>query len=621
MLNISPETVGNISLSGLGRQIVGSESEAYKKKLAEVTEAQNAMIASLEARKNRIDPGALALAAGFFAPTKTGTFGENLGLALGNLSKVQEQESANATNAAKMRYELAKSGLADEETMAKLGLSAVKSLTPKLTKLQQQVMAEGLDPNTPAGRQRLIMLQFLETATPEVKEYFYSTGKLPEGVAMPLSGAPAAPAKAGAPLPAPSGAPPVAPSGYGAFAREKQMEARATQEMKEFAAMSGLSLSDPSFATKFSSYKNNKDLIPVAARMGLNVDIPEDAAKVRAEMQRAEFIKTNPEVAKALATFGGDPLKPADLQKAQTMLTSERSMESKGDLKKYLLSFNGDPNKPEDLRRAAQMLKDDLALERESKTQTIKTAKLQAARLGQEITENTRAANMPAIAAAAQRSGVPLEPLNLPPGTTPKEAAAMRTEQLKEANKYITENITPYVNTIDQDITDLERAKALNSKLPGVGSLTFGIPGVGTVAKATTGAKAQYEEFDALASKAAAQNKIPNNPSVSNADLKFMERGAFNSDKERSSNDTIISFMIEQRKRDKDYYRFMSNYAAVNGKLGPTANRAWRDYADSNPITVRDSKGAIVLNPNRVTPEQFYSMPTTRYDAQGRPIQ
>jgi hypothetical protein len=620
MLNISPETVGNISLSGLGRQIVGAESESYRKKLDEVTQAQNAMIASLEARKNRIDPGALALAAGFFSPTKTGTFGENLGLALGNLSKVQEQESANATNAAKMRYELARSGLADEETMAKLGLSAVKSLTPKLTKLQQQVMAEGLDPNSVAGRNRLIQLQFLETAPEGVREYFYSTGRLPEGVAMPPSGAPAPPAEAGVPLPAPSGAPPVA-SGYGAYAQQKRLESQATQEMKEFAAMSGLSLSDPSFATKFSAYKNNKDLIPVAARMGLNVDIPEDAAKVRAEMQRAEFIKTNPEVAKALATFGGDPLKPADLQKAQKMLTSERTMGNMGKLSDYILANNLDPANPAHVRLAGEMYKRDMDLERQSKEQTIKTARLQAARLGQEINENARAGNVAGMAAAAQRAGVPFEPLNLPPGTTQKEFAAMRTEQLKEANKYITENITPYVNTVDTDISDLERAKALNAKLPGVGSLTFGIPGIGTVAKAATGAKAQYEEFDALASKAAAQNKIPNNPSVSNADLKFMERGVFNSDKERSSNDTIISFMVEQRRRDKDYYRFMSNYAAVNGKLGPTANRAWRDYVDANPITARDSKGNIVINPNRVTPEQFYSMPTTRYDAQGRPIQ
>ena len=598
MLNISPETVGNISLSGLGRRIVGSESDAYQKKLDEVTKAQNAMIAALDARKNRIDPGALALAAGFFSPTKTGTFGENLGLALGNLSKAQEQESTNSAAAAKMRYELARSGLADEETMAKLGLSAIKGLTPPMTALQRQVAAEGLDPTSVAGRQRLVLLQFLSTATPEVKDYFYSTGRLPEGVAMPTApsapkavpgeagaaGPPTAPAEMGATAPTQVSA----PSGYGDFAAQKLL---------------------------------NKELIPLAARMGKNLNVPAEAAEVRSQAQREAFNQANPEVAKALATFGGDPLKQADLARAQKMLTSERSMGNMGKLSDYILANNLDPANPAHVRLAGEMYKRDMDLERQSKEQTIKTARLQAARLGQEITENTRMGNMPGIAAAAQRAGVPLEPLNLPPGTTPKEAAAMRTEQLKEANKYITENITPYVNTVDTDISDLERAKALNAKLPGVGSLTFGIPGIGTVAKATTGAKAQYEEFDALASKAAAQNKIPNNPSVSNADLKFMERGVFNSDKERSSNDTIISFMVEQRRRDKDYYRFMSNYAAVNGKLGPTANRAWRDYVDANPITTRDSKGNIILNPNRITPEQFYSMPTTRYDAQGRPIQ
>jgi hypothetical protein len=594
MLNISPETVGNISLSGLGRRIVGSESEAYKQKLDEVTKAQNAMIAALDARKNRIDPGALALAAGFFAPTKTGTFGENLGLALGNLSKAQEQESTNAATAAKMRYELAQSGLANEETMAKLGLSAMKSLTPPMTALQKQVMSEGLDPNSVAGRQRLVLLQFLSTATPEVKEYFYSTGRLPEGVAMPTAPAapkvaPAAPGVAPEETSAPGQiAAPAPSSGYASFAQRKLVE---------------------------------KELLPLAARLGKDLNNPEDLKFVQAQAQRELFNKENPEVSKALATFGGDPLKQADLQKAQTMLSSERSLDKMGDLKKYILANNLDANNPAHLRLAGEMLKRDLALETESKVATLKNLRLQSAKLGQEITENTRNGDVGGIAAAAKRAGVPFEPLSFPAGTTPKEAAAIRTKQLEESNKYITENITPNVNTVDEDIANLERAKALNAKLPGVGSLTFGIPGIGTLAKATTGAKAQYEVFDGLASKAAAQNKIPNNPSVSNADLKFMERGVFNSDKERSSNDTIISFMIEQRKRDKDYYRFMSNYAAVNGKLGPTANRAWRDYADSNPITTRDSKGDVVLNPNRVTPEQFYSMPTTRYDAQGRPIQ
>jgi hypothetical protein len=398
------------------------------------------------------------------------------------------------------------------------------------------------------------------------------------------AGPPTAPAEMGATAPTQVSA----PSGYGDFAAQKLL---------------------------------NKELIPLAARMGKNLNVPAEAAEVRSQAQREAFNQANPEVAKALATFGGDPLKQADLARAQKMLTSERSMGNMGKLSDYILANNLDPANPAHVRLAGEMYKRDMDLERQSKEQTIKTARLQAAKLGQEIAENTRTGNVAGNAAVAARAGVPLEPSNLPPNITQKEFAAMRTEQLKEANKYITENITPYVNTVDTDISDLERAKALNQKLQNVGSLAYQIPGIATVAKATSGQKAQYEVFDSLASKAAAQNKIPNNPSVSNADLKFMERGVFNSDKERSSNDTIISFMIEQRKRDKDYYRFMSNYAAVNGKLGPNANRAWRDYADSNPITIRDSKGDVVLNPNRMTPEQFYSMPVTRYDANGRPIQ
>jgi len=558
MLNVDPKQAGEMSLSGLGRRIVGSESEDYKRKLDEVTKAQNAMIAALDARKNRIDPGALALAAGFFAPTKTGTFGENLGLALGNLSKAQEQESTNAAAAAKMRYELAKSGLADEETMAKLGLSAVKSLTPKMTRYQQQLLSEGVDPSSPAGIERIKQMAALDAATADQKTFFAETGVSP---------------------------------------------------------------TDPAVATKFAQWSRLKPLREVSGELGVDVTTPEGEAAARKQLQIKTFLAQNPELAKELQIIGGNPLVQSDVARAQASLQKKAAAAANPKISEYLQSFNGDPTNPADLKRAADMLKRDLETKSATEAQNLKNARLHAQQLSQQITENTRNGDVGGIAAAAKRAGVPFEPLSFPAGTTPKEAAAMRAEQLKESNKYITENITPYVNTVDTDISDLERAKALNQKLQNVGSLAYQIPGISTVAKATSGQKAQYEVFDSLASKAAAQNKIPNNPSVSNADLKFMERGVFNSDKERSSNDMIISFMIEQRKRDKDYYRFMSNYAAVNGKLGPTANRAWRDYADANPITVRDSKGDVVLNPNRISPEQFYSMPTTRYDAQGRPIQ
>jgi len=589
MLNVNPETVGNISLSGLGRQIVGSESEAYKKKLDEVTQAQNAMIASLEARKNRIDPGALALAAGFFSPTKTGTFGENLGLALGNLSKTQEQESANAANAAKMRYELAKSGLADEETMAKLGLSAIKSLTPKLTKLQQQVMAEGLDPSTVAGRKRLVELQFLETATPELREYFYATNQMPGGMPAHVQpGVAPEPAKPGVEgIPPPPPPPPASTlSGFAAQQQQKRLEASATPEMKIYAAISGMPLGDPGFAQGFKTYMENKE-----ARSDQTSEMKEVAAATGTKPGTQEFnrnfaiYRQYKDIMPLAAELGLNIFKPEDLTKLQKEAQRRSS-----------------------LKQAVE-------------AQSLATSRLQAQKLGQEIAENTRNGDIASSAVLAQRAGVPYDPASVPTGMTPKETAAMRTKDREASDAWITKNITPFVNTIDTDISDLERAKALNAKLPGVGSMTFGIPGIGTVAKATTGAKGKYEEFDALASKAAAQNKIPGNTSVSNADLQFMERGVFASNKERSSNETIINFMLEQRKRDKDYYKFMSNYAAVNGKLGPKANQAWREYVDNNPITVRDNNDAITLNPSRKSPEEYFSMPRVQYDAQGRQIQ
>jgi hypothetical protein len=560
------------------------------------------MIASLEARKNRIDPGALALAAGFFSPTKTGTFGENLGLALGNLTKTQEQESTNAANAAKMRYELAKSGLADEETMAKLGLSAVKSLTPKMTALQQQVMAEGFDPTSVAGRQRLVVLQFLSTATPELKEYFYATGQMPGGTsvpAAPITTAPAQPSvvpgpakpeteglsEAGVPPPPPPPPPTSSLTGFAAQQRQKQLEANATPEMKTYAAISGMSLGDPGFAQGFKTYMSNKE-----ARSDQTSEMKEVAAATGTTPGTQEFnrnfaiYRQYKDIMPLAAELGLNIFKPEDLTKLQKEAQRRSS-----------------------LKQAVE-------------AQSLATAKLNAQKLSQEIAENTRAGNIEGSAAVAQRAGVPFDPASVPAGMTPKEAATMRTKDREASDAWITKNVTPYVNTIDEDIANLERAKALNAKLPGVGSMTFGIPGVGAVAKATTGAKAKYEEFDALASKAAAQNKIPGNTSVSNADLQFMERGVFASNKERSSNDTIINFMLEQRKRDKDYYRFMSNYAAINGKLGPKANAAWREYVDNNPITVRDNNGAVALNPSRISPEQYFSMPRVQYDAQGRQI-
>ena len=183
----------------------------------------------------------LALAQGFLAPTRTGSFGESLGTAVGAYQQAQAKEEDRAAQLAKMRLELANAAVREEKEAATLGLNVASKLTPKLTNLQLQVQSEGLDPRSPKGIARILELQAL---------------------------------------------------------------AQATTEMKEFAARAGIPLTDATFAAQFRTYSANKPLVDVAARLGVDLNTPEGRQQAQQEVQRETFRRENPEVAKALASFG-----------------------------------------------------------------------------------------------------------------------------------------------------------------------------------------------------------------------------------------------------------------------------------------------------------------------------
>ncbi|HSG19880.1 MAG TPA: hypothetical protein VLA31_03850, partial [Burkholderiaceae bacterium] len=78
----------------------------------EYQQALQRMLASLDARKNRMfDPTMLAMAQGFLTPTKTGSFGESLGYAVGNLRAAQEEEAKLDQDLAQQQLALAGQGL------------------------------------------------------------------------------------------------------------------------------------------------------------------------------------------------------------------------------------------------------------------------------------------------------------------------------------------------------------------------------------------------------------------------------------------------------------------------------------------------------------------------------
>lgn len=518
MLKVDPSKIGSISLSALGRQAMGSDTEEYKRARADVDAARETMRLALENRKGRIDPSMLALAQGFLAPTRTGSFGESLGTAAGAYGRAQEGEENRQAQLAKMRYELANARLNEESEAAKLGLTVAGKLTPKMTAYQQQVQAEGIDPRSPEGIARVKELLSLDKSTPE---------------------------------------------------------------MKVFAAQTGLSMTDPTFAAKFKMFEETKPLREVAARLGLDVNDPTQRQRAQQEMQRDTFRTQNPDLAKALQRFGGDPLRPADLARAQRELQT------------------------------------DVNLERTGKQMTIAQQNAQTIRTKQEIDDHIRQGDVNAIAAKAVEVGVPLDPKSSFAGLNKVEAAKKREAMTKEANKYITETIAPLVAGADADILDLQRALKLNSEIST--GYTYGLGmGIGDVAKLTSGDRAKISEFDSLAAKAAKMNRIPGDSNVSNADMKWMALGTFSSDKAPSTNKNIIEFNLAQRQRDRDFNSYLQNYAAVNGAITPHAQAQWRKYLEANPITTRDEKGTIKINPSRMTYQQYFSMPRVKVDAQGR---
>lgn len=535
LLKINPEQITNVSLSALGRQALGADSEAYQKAKAEVDAAREAMRSALENRKSTLDPSMLALAQGFLAPTRTGSFGESLGSAVGRYQEAQRAEQDRAAQIAKMRYELANAALGEEKEAAKLGLQVAQKLTPSLTAYQKQVAAEGIDPRSPAGIARVKELLALDKATPE---------------------------------------------------------------MKEFAARAGIAITDPTFPARFKAAQAQKPLQDVATRLGLDLSDPAQLARAQAEAQREAFAKQNPDLYKKLQQFGGDPLDPKALARAQAEIQH------------------------------------DVALDRAKKSADLASTRATTTRTNQEIMDHIRLGNTQAIQQTAQRTGVPLDPNINYAGLNPKEVAAKRSKDQDEAEKYIRDKVTPYLTEVDNDLNNLNRALQLNREIRT--GFRYGVGfGVGEASKLLSGDRAKFNELDSLAALAAKANRIPGDSNVSNADLNFMRLGSFSTDKEPSTNENIITFLIAQRQRDKDLQTYLTRFAAVNGGITPYAMQQWRKYLDANPITIRtrvneqgkpvgpeDKTGRerLIINPSRMSYEQYFSMPRVQVDAQGREV-
>lgn len=90
------------------KSIYAPDEESQRK----YQEALDRVTASLDARKNRLfDPTLLAMAEGFLAPTRTGSFGESLGIAAGKLRGAEEARFKEEQELAQAQLGLAQQGM------------------------------------------------------------------------------------------------------------------------------------------------------------------------------------------------------------------------------------------------------------------------------------------------------------------------------------------------------------------------------------------------------------------------------------------------------------------------------------------------------------------------------
>ena len=673
MLRVGEKDIPGLSLAALGRAAMGANTDEYDKAKKDVDDARLAMTEALSARRTGVDPSMLALAQGFLAPTRTGSFGESLGNAAGSYATAQAADEQRIRDLAKMRYELARQGLGDEQTAATMGLNVASKLTPKLTAVQQQVQAEGIDPTSPAGIAR-------------VKEITSLTA--------------------------------------------------ATEDMKTFAASSGISPADPKFNTAYQTYRQQEPLRKIASVLGVDLNTPIGIEAAQKALQKEEFRKNSPELAKVLDAMRGDFTNPDDVAKAAAYLEKLNTLETsskeaqikaseastsaseattamaplereakqlliqKSKAEIDLLPLDAETKQllleeakakvamlpqdqalkaaqvakaqgevamlPQDQAlKAAQVAKaqaeaamvpDDAALkkaqvakaqgevsqladdaaikkaqaakakaeaenvplDRQIKQQQLLKGGLEVKELQSKIADAARTGDTTPLLAAAKGQGVPVGDMSRFRNMNAKEIVAQQIKEREAAEKYLLEKVQPLINTVDDDITDLKRALELSKKISS--GVTYGLPGVGGVAKVLSGDRAIINEFDSLSALAAKQNRIPGDSNVSNLDVKMMQLGTFSSDKEPITNKTIIEFKLAQRERDREYYKYLNRYAAVNGNIGAEAQTHWRSYLEANPITTRDPKGAIIINPKRMTFEQYFAAPRVQVDANGKEV-
>jgi len=168
--------------------VIGSDA------MQEYLDAQRNAREKFEERSNNrlFDPTYLAMAQGFLAPTKTGSFGESLGNVAASVGPAQAAEEKRIMEMAKMRLEMAQQGVQTE-------------LQTKQAEARQRAINEDLGGDSPYAKPPAVAPQPVPQPAPKLAP----AGALPSAGQAPAAPAIQAPAQAPAQAPLSAAQPPM----------------------------------------------------------------------------------------------------------------------------------------------------------------------------------------------------------------------------------------------------------------------------------------------------------------------------------------------------------------------------------------------------------------------------
>jgi hypothetical protein len=173
--------------------VIGSDA------MQEYLDAQKNARDKYDERNNRLfDPTMLAMAQGFLAPTKTGSFGESLGNVAAAVGPAQSAEEKRTMEMAKMRLEMAQQGVQTD-------------IQTKQAQMRQNLINEDLGADSPYAKPR-VATQVAPQVSAQPTPPAAPTGGLPTAPQAPAMPAPPAQAPAQAPLSMAQPAPPTLPT-------------------------------------------------------------------------------------------------------------------------------------------------------------------------------------------------------------------------------------------------------------------------------------------------------------------------------------------------------------------------------------------------------------------------